>query len=325
MLFTGDQSGRPIFSAEETWKFMKDNSINIFHSPWWTKTYSCIRGIFSPKFSVKSLERVLQGYLSRDGRPLTLRDTMRPVLVPCFDITRSAVFLFSRLAALEHERWNFNLWEVLRASSAAPGLFRPHFLKSVDGSTEVTAIDGALVMNNPTSAAIAHVMNNKEEFPHCTGARDMLILSIGTGQFGVVHPFAKVRKWGAVQWTKPVLKIITDGISGIVDQTVSLAFPKDVKNQYLRLQVSDLPKSAFDRSSDPSLENIMTLTALADRLLKQKGLYFEAFGPPVELEQTNEERLDLFVDALIREHESRKGRLEQTVSIRRTDSFNPAT
>jgi molecular chaperone DnaK (HSP70) len=44
-------------------------------------------------------------------------------------------------------------------------------------------MNGGLVMNNPTAAAITHVLHNKVEFPGLEGTKDMLVLSLGTGQF----------------------------------------------------------------------------------------------------------------------------------------------
>jgi patatin-like phospholipase/acyl hydrolase len=43
------------------------------------------------------------------------------------------------------------------------------------GETSCVAIDGGLVMNNPTAAAITHVLQNKVEFLGFEGTKDMLV------------------------------------------------------------------------------------------------------------------------------------------------------
>jgi len=40
-----------------------------------------------------------------------------------------------------------------------------------------------LAMSNPMAAAITHVVHNKQEFPLVVGVEDLLVLSVGTGQF----------------------------------------------------------------------------------------------------------------------------------------------
>uniref|UniRef100_A0A0V0GRK5 Putative ovule protein n=1 Tax=Solanum chacoense TaxID=4108 RepID=A0A0V0GRK5_SOLCH len=38
-------------------------------------------------------------------------------------------------------------------------------VKSVDGRRKITAVGGGVTMNNPTAAAITHVLNNNKNFP----------------------------------------------------------------------------------------------------------------------------------------------------------------
>lgn len=236
MLFTGDEKSRPLFKAEEAWKLMAEQGREVFKKVLQPSVWSKLRGRAKSLFSVKPLERVLKQHLVRSGRPLTLRDTIKPVLVPCYDLASAGPFLFSRAAALESPTWDFNLWEVCRATTAAPPFFRPAHVTSVDGKTSCTAIDGRVVMHNPTVAAITHVLHNKREFPGARGVEDLLVLSLGTGQIEQTYVYETVRGWGALQWVKPVAKIVLDGISDMVDHTISMAFT-DYRQQYLRIQV----------------------------------------------------------------------------------------
>lgn len=190
----------------------------------------------TPHYLNKYLVGLLKQYLVRDNVPLTLRDTLKPMLIPCYNIETAGSFLFLHTCALIDEKWNFTLWEICRATSAVPSFFKPAKLRSTNGETSCVAIDGGLVMNNPTAAAITHVLHNKVEFPRVEGTKDMLVLSLGTGQFDQKYEYGRVQHWGAFQWAKPVVKIVLDGISDMVDHTVGMSFGLHWK-QYVRIQV----------------------------------------------------------------------------------------
>ncbi|CAL5417068.1 unnamed protein product [Camellia sinensis] len=113
-----------------------------------------------------------------NGRSLTLKDTLKPVLIPCYDLSSSTSFVFSRADALETDSFDFRLWEVCRATSAEPVVFEPVSMSSVDRQTLCLAVDGGLAMSNPTAAAITHVLHNKQEFPFVRGVEDILVLSL---------------------------------------------------------------------------------------------------------------------------------------------------
>ncbi|KAJ7556979.1 hypothetical protein O6H91_05G106900 [Diphasiastrum complanatum] len=236
MLFTSNEKGRPLFTGEDTWRLVAEKGKKIFKIPPRQWILAKLRGIITPRYSTKYMERVLQEHLVRDGRPLTLRDTLKPILIPCYDLGRAGPFLFSRSDAMDGDERDFRLWEICRATSAVPSFFKPVLMSSMDGSSTCTAVDGGLVMNNPTAATIAHVLHNKAEFPGAAGVSDLLVLSLGTGQFDRTYEYKKVRSWGAFQWAKPVVKIVLDGISDMVDHTISMSFG-EVRQNYVRVQV----------------------------------------------------------------------------------------
>jgi patatin-like phospholipase/acyl hydrolase len=236
MLFTAKEDGQPLFTAEETWRLVAEKGREIFRIPRAHRAWFKLRGMTTPRYSCKSLESVLKQHLVRDSRPLTLRDTLKPILIPCYDLQNARPLLFSRASALTDDKWNFNLWEICHATSSVPSFFKPTQMMSVNGKTSIVGIDGGLVMNNPTAAAIAHVLHNKAEFPGVHRVGDMLILSLGTGQFDQKYKYSKVRRWGAFQWAKPIMKIVLDGISEMVDHNVSMSFSEQ-SDQYLRMQV----------------------------------------------------------------------------------------
>lgn len=245
MLFGTKDQNRPIFEADETWKFLADHGKKFYRS---SKSSSSSGGkIFRKVFggggaasaSTKALEKTMkEAFLDKTGRSLTLKDTLKPVLIPCYDLSSTAPFLFSRADALETDSFDFRLWEVCRATSAEPAVFEPVFMKSVDGQTRCMGVDGGLAMSNPTAAAITHVLHNKQEFPFVRGVEDILVLSLGTGQllegsFG----YDQVKNWKAKDWARPLARISGDGSADLVDHAVAMAFGQSRSSNYVRIQV----------------------------------------------------------------------------------------
>jgi hypothetical protein len=110
----------------------------------------------------------------------TLRDTVAPLLVPCYDLATAAPFLFSRADAVESDSFDFRLRDVCAATCAAGNAAAA--VRSVDGRTAIAAASGGVAaMGNPAAAAITHVLHNKQEFPLAAGVDDLLVVSIGSG------------------------------------------------------------------------------------------------------------------------------------------------
>lgn len=249
MLFgTRDQS-RPIFKADDTWRLLAEQGRRFYRSP--SSGRKSGSGGFLRKLrrgaggstssATAGLEKAMKEAFAEKDRSLTLKDTLKPVLIPCYDLSSTAPFLFSRADALETDSFDFRLWEVCRATSAEPGLFEPVQMRSVDKQTRCLAVDGGLAMSNPAAAAITHVLHNKQEFPFVRGVEDLLVLSIGTGQLlEVSFEHEQVKRWKAKEWARPTARIASDGSADMVDQAVAMAFGQCRSSNYVRIQVLPL-------------------------------------------------------------------------------------
>ncbi|RLN09691.1 patatin-like protein 3 [Panicum miliaceum] len=110
----------------------------------------------------------------------TLRDTVAPLLVPCYDLATAAPVVFSRADTVESDGFDFRLRDVCATTCAAGG--EPLPIRSVNGRTAIAAASaGVAAMGIPAAAAITHVFHNKQEFPLATGVEDLLVLSISSG------------------------------------------------------------------------------------------------------------------------------------------------
>ncbi|KAL8538628.1 hypothetical protein ACS0TY_000589 [Phlomoides rotata] len=328
MLFAANDQSRPIFHADDTWKFLAAEGRKVHSS---ANTRNSKKGFLRRVFKktgggsgppIAAMEKSMKEAFrdEKTGRSLTLKNTLKPVLIPCYDLSSTAPFLFSRADALETDSYDFNLWEVCLATSAEPGLFDPVCMKSVNGMTRCVGIDGGLTMNNPTAAAITHVLHNKQEFPFVRGVEDILVLSVGTGGQLLEGGFdyEQVKKWTAKDWARPLARISGDGSAELVDHAVAMAFGQSRSNNYVRIQANG---SSFGRcgpnvDSDPSSSNLKMLMGIADEVLKQKNVESVLFSGKRIMEQTNLEKLDWFAEQLVLEHQRRSCRIAPTVALK---------
>ncbi|KAL5712698.1 putative inactive patatin-like protein 9 [Ranunculus cassubicifolius] len=278
MLTADDGNGRPLYSAKEAVNFVTKKHEEMFRA--------VNVGVFNRRrrFSSKSIDKVLkQAFEREDCMALTLKDTCKPLLIPCYDLTSSAPFVFSRADATESLSYNFELWKVIRATSATPSLFKPFQLSSIDGKTCCLAIDGGLVMNNPTAAAVTHVLHNKRDFPSVNGVEDLLVLSLGNGPL-TSGSSLQLQRNGECS-TPSVVNIVLEGVSETVDQMLGNAFCWN-RMDYMRIQAN-----GFDiGNEDP--------TSVEDAL-NERGVESLPFGGKRLLTETNGQRIEKFVQRLV--------------------------
>lgn len=271
MLTAEDGNGRPLFTATDAVKFVTEKQSELYK----VKHVGVFRR--QRRFSGTNIDKVLKEALTReDGKVLTLKDTCKPLLVPCFDLKSSAPFVFSRADATESPSYDFELWKVCRATSATPSLFKPFNLSSVDGKTSCLAVDGGLVMNNPSAAAVTHVLHNKRDFPSVNGVEDLLVLSLGNGPLNSTSSL-KLRPNGDCS-TASVVDIVLDGVSETVDQMLGNAFCWN-RTDYVRIQANGV--------------------ASTEGVLKERGTESLPFGGKRLLTETNGERIESFVQRLV--------------------------
>ncbi|KAM7527188.1 hypothetical protein LguiB_030598 [Lonicera macranthoides] len=278
MLTADDGNGRPLFTARDAVNFLTEKQSEMFK----TKSVCLFRR--GRSFSGKCIDEVLREALRReDGKALTLKDTCKPLLVPCFDLNSSAPFVFSRADALESPSYNFELWKVCHATSATPSMLKPFRLTSVDGKTSCLAVDGGLVMNNPTAAAVTHVLHNKRDFPSVTGVEDLLVLSLGNGPLS--NPSLKKLRHNGEFLTSSLVNIVLDGVSETIDQMLGNSFCYN-RSDYVRIQAN-----GYVTEVEPK--------KMEEVLLEERGVESLPFGGKRLLRETNGQRIRSFVQRLV--------------------------
>ncbi|CAD5329475.1 unnamed protein product [Arabidopsis thaliana] len=328
MIFATRDGNRPIFKAEDTWKFLVENAEGFYRSGSGSggggagaAIKRVIRsGSGSGSSSVTAATAKLEKAMKASFADLTLKDTLKPILISCYDLSSTAPFLFSRADALESDSFDFRLRDICRATWAEPGTFDPVRTCSVDGKTRCVAVGGGLAMSNPTAAAITHVFHNKQEFPAVKGVEDLLVLSLGTGQlFEVNYDYEQVKNWRVKEWARPMARISGDGSAEFVDQAVAMGFGPYRSSNY-QANGSRLGACGPNVDTDPRAENVKKLTEIADEMLKQNNVESVLFGSKRIGEMSNSEKIEWFASELVIEQQRRSVRASPTVTLKQAVS-----
>ncbi|KAK1324549.1 hypothetical protein QJS10_CPA01g00852 [Acorus calamus] len=281
LLFTSGPDGRPIFTADEALRFLAENR------------GSRRKGIFGKLFRTRGDKR--GRIFRRIFGDSTLKDALKPLLIPCYDLSTGAPFVFSRADAMETDGFDFRVREVCEATAAEGGRRKGTAVvaRSVDGRTEVLAADGGgVAVGNPTAAAITHVLNNGHEFPLANAVDDLLVASIGNGECD---------GWRRAE---DFVRIAGDGVSDMVDQAVSMAFGQNRTSNYVRIQGNNACGSPHSIKNSSSIDTEKLMRA-AEEMLTQKNVESVLFRGKKVAEKTNTEKLEWLAGELVEERERR--------------------
>ncbi|KAI3913059.1 hypothetical protein MKW92_040965 [Papaver armeniacum] len=303
LLFTRGKDGRPLLKATEALQFLVKNRKRL------NNTGNSSSGMFGKMFRASAkMEKIFRQIFGE----CTLKDTLKPVLIPCFDLKTRATFLFSRADGLENDGYDFKMREICVATSSDLTVNGGFEMKSVDKKTKIMAVDGGLAMNNPAAAAITHVLNNKQEFPYCDSVEDLLVVSLGNGESdsGDRNTLSSAG----------FLKIAGEGASDTVDQAVSMAFGEYRTENYVRIQGNNGmtgPQRIQDRKNLNAVSmDGRKLLEVSEAMLKQKNVESILFRGKKLVATTNLEKLDEFAAVLVKEHERRKSSIFATVMFK---------
>jgi patatin-like phospholipase/acyl hydrolase len=227
----------------------------IFDVDLWQKLRSGA-GILDEKYHARVLETALEHNFEKK----MLSDLLKPCIISSYDVENAKPHFFKQHKS-HNEIYNFKVKDVARATSAAPTYFEVARVKNELG-TNFALIDGGLFANNPAMVAYSEArtmkFENKVDFP---SAKDMLIISVGTGSKSKSYPYDKVKDWGQIKWVKPVIEIMMSGSSGTTHYHLNkiydtLALQTD-KNNYHRLE--PMVKFADSQMDNASPENLIKL------------------------------------------------------------------
>jgi patatin-like phospholipase/acyl hydrolase len=265
---------RPRFSAEQAVDLYLDRGDEIFDVSLWQKIKSG-GGLLDEKYTADELEEAFEDYFG----DLKLSDLLKPCLITAYDIRRRKATFFTSHDAVKKAMNDYHIKEVARATSAAPTYFELARVKSLT-LVPYPLIDGGVFANNPALCAYAEARSKLKGNPT---ARNMVVLSLGTGYAKKQYSYKEAKDWGGAEWIKPLIDILMSGVSETVNFQLGQIFDSVKKpKQYLR--INDELLFAGPDMDDASTENLSHL--------RQEG---------TRIAEEFDDELDAFVDLLLKE------------------------
>ncbi len=251
---TPNKNNRPKLKATEAVNLYLDRGDEIFDINIWQK-FKSGKGVTDEKYNAKELEEALEDTFGETK----LSQLLKPCIISSYDIRNGKPHFFKQHKS-NNKIYNFKVKDVARATSAAPTYFETARVKSELG-TPYPLIDGGVFVNNPALVAYSEVrsMDFEGVKKHPT-AKDMMIVSIGTGSESKKYEYKKAKDWGAVGWIKPIIDIMMAGSAQTVHyhlnqiyDTLEPAHQKD----YHRLEPKIVTADA--EMDNASIENLQKL------------------------------------------------------------------
>lgn len=267
-------SKKPKFNSQQVVDLYFNKGDEIFSINTLHKIRS-VGGLVDEKYPDDGIEDALQEYFGE----VWLKDLLKPTVVTSYDIKNRKGHFFFQHKAAKDSAYNFKIKDVSRATSAAPTYFECARVLNEQG-TPFNLIDGGVFANNPAMVGYSEVRNQFKNADNsdCT-AKDMKILSLGTGFDKRKYLYKEAKDWGMAQWVKPIIDIMMSGSVDVDDYYLMQIFDTlDNPKQYLRVN-GDMPDNVDPAMDNAKPKNMKALKAFGEQLFKDnKDALAEWFG-----------------------------------------------
>ncbi|MBI1276650.1 MAG: patatin [Anaerolineaceae bacterium] len=251
----------PRYSAADGARLYEEEGHRIFsRSP--LKRLTSIDGYIDEKYSDAPVETILK---ERFGE-VRLQQALTNVMITSYEIERRAPWFFrSNRARLNPKTYDFPMWQVARATSAAPTYFEPCKIDVPNSTDYYTLVDGGVFANNPSMCAY---IDARTVIPPVS---DILMVSLGTGVHTRRLPYDEAKNWGAAEWVLPIISVLMGSNSETVDYQMKtiLSLKDGLSRRYFRFQIS--LSEGMDELDNASPNNIRELKLLGEQLVNDSS------------------------------------------------------
>jgi patatin-like phospholipase/acyl hydrolase len=255
----GEEGGAPVFTAADLIGLYESEGPEIFHRSL-LKRIESVEGYVDERYDDVALNAALRRYL--DGTRLS--QAVTDLFITAYEIERREAFFFRSSRARTDSTYDFTFVDAARATSAAPTYFEPVRVSDVAGASSYALIDGGVFALNPAMCAFAELAAG--------GRRDEieLVVSLGTGSHTRRLPFEDVRGWGQLEWARPLVDVVFDGVAQTVDFELGQLLGPE---RYVRVQTR--LTEASDDLDDAGDRNLEALRREGSRLVEERAADLE--------------------------------------------------
>ncbi len=257
-----DGDGVPEYSASELANLYVDEGETIFEKSRAWRIRS-LGGLTEERYDERPLERLLRDKYFGETK---LSQGITEMILTSYDLYNSAPFIFKRSYARDKREWDYPMWGIARATSAAPTYFEPFGITGqLPDEGDHVLVDGGVFANNPTLCAYVEALD-------LWGPEtEIFVCSIGTGEKRHRQlTKAQVDRWGAARWATTILDTVFDGVSDTVDYQMRIICRHGAKAhpRYRRFQIRipDEMSAALDNATPGQVRR---LTELGHRLVER--------------------------------------------------------
>ena len=283
------QPQEPIGTARDLVDLYRVYGPEMFPRSLWQSIKS-LGGLRRPKYNASNIELIL-GAVFGDRE---LKDTIKDIVVPSYDIETRKPYFFKTSKAREQSGRNHLLRNVARATSAGPTYFPPLLLDKSQWEEERyqrrVLVDGGVFANNPSMIGLSEAIS--------AGSRtcDILLCSIGTGIHTRRLPYKSAKKWGRMLWAPPIISVMMDGMSDAANYHAEKLL---ARSQYLRLDI-DLME-ANDDLDKVTPSNLDALLREADHIVSRNWHSLQCLVSALSSRATAGRRLCTDMDCHVRD------------------------
>jgi hypothetical protein len=252
-------AGLPTFSAANLVDFYERQGPELFG-----RKHRHLLPLRGPKYDHVGIDTVV----SRTLGDTLLSESLTKVMVTAYDMSNRAPKMFLSWKARELESENFYMRDVARATTAAPTYFAPALICAHNGASQpLHLVDGGVFANNPAARGFMEAAQS-EATREAAQDPEYVLVSLGTGSLKKAYAHEQTRNWGLLEWTRPMLDVVFDGIGDTVDYQMRVMFDAQRGlGRYYRFQ-GDLDPAANDLD-DVSKPSIQRLRDLACRIYER--------------------------------------------------------
>ncbi len=255
---------KPKFTSKEVVGLYHEKGDEIFDIPMFHKIRT-LGGLRDEKYPEDGLEDALDEYFGDTW----LKNLLKPCLITSYDITNRKGHFFGQHKAKKDKASNFLVKDAARSTSAAPTYFECAQVRNELGKP-FTLVDGGVFVNNPALTAYAEGRNIFKVGGAEATAKDMKILSLGTGYSRKRYNYSQAKNYGMAQWVQPVIDIMMSGAAEVAHYQLDKIYKTTPNHkQYLRID-GDLKFTDIDPDMDcATRENMNRLKVFGEKLFEK--------------------------------------------------------